>query len=234
MHSLPLSDSLTILLSATEKSFIYPSKAGQGQPTPPLAASLCQSEQCWQGLGTAPPEHLAQCSGMCNAPGLQAVLISPTHSFTLLQRCYEWLCSWECPCRGEQCSGGGHSPASPAGNKCRTSLLTVLIKAEKLKLLFRLIKKTCQKNQLKYFLNVHLSLICLAFQALFRSKFSLSFLCFPIALWNSSFWTCIQRKNTAQCNSLWLSIIHFALVTAIISSENRNGGKQNISSNITN
>lgn len=81
------------------------------------------------------------------------------------------------------------------------------------------------KKQLKYFLNVHVSLISLAFHALICSTFSPSSLCFPIALWNSSAWTCIQRKNTAQCNSLLLSIIHFALVIAIISSENRNGGK---------
>lgn len=48
--------------------------------------------------------------------------------------------------RGEQYSAhpnpgvGEHGPALPAGNKCRIDLLTVLIKAEKLKLLFRLIK----------------------------------------------------------------------------------------------
>lgn len=47
---------------------------------------------------------------------------------------------------GEQCSAhpnpwvGEHGPASPAGNKCRIDLLTVLIKAEKLKLLCTLIK----------------------------------------------------------------------------------------------
>lgn len=123
-------------------------------------------------------------------------------------------------CRGEQCSAHpnpqwGAWPASPAGNKCRISLLTVLIKAEKLKLLCRLIKKTPQK-QLKYFLNVHLPLISLAFHALICSKFSPSSLFFPTALWNSSVWNpkeehCSVQFTVAQHHPFCLSHCNYIL-----------------------
>lgn len=82
------------------------------------------------------------------------------------------------------------------------------------------------KKHLKYFLNVHLSLISLAFQALFCSKFSPSCLCFRTATAVSG--PAFKGRtllSAIHCSSV--SIIHFALVTAIIPSETRNGGKQN-------
>lgn len=130
--------------------------------------------------------------------------------------------AWECPTE----LGSAHpNPASPAANSADKGPETQVTLQAHLK---------NSKKQLKYFLNVQVSLISLAFRALICGTFSPSSLCFSTALWNSSAWTCIQRKNTAQCNSLLLSIIHFALVIAIISSENRNGEKQNDSLNTTN
>lgn len=94
-------------------------------------------------------------------------------------------------------------------NKCTFDLLlTVLMKAEKLELLFRVIKKLLQKPVQIFFYMLIYHWLLVVFHALFHNKLSPSFLCFPIAVQSSSVWTCIQRKNIAKCNSLWLSYHH--------------------------
>lgn len=193
---------------------------------------LCKSCKAWGQHASPSSWHRFQ--EMRNTSGLQCVFISPTHIFSLLRRCYEWLCSWECPM---WVCAVFHTPKPTRGGECFPCALLASVwliccqcpqrqgslsySAESLKNLF--------KKQLRYFLHVHLAMtagvfLCFILQYVF-TKLSL----LPHAILETAVSQPTLRGRTLLhvIHNSSTSTIHFALLAAIISMENRNGGKKN-------
>lgn len=193
---------------------------------------LCKSCKAW-GQHTSPSSwHCSQ--EMRNAFGLQCVFISPTHIFSLLQRCYEWLCSWECPTwvcavfhTPKPTRGGERFPFALLTSvwlicwQCLQRQGSLSHPAESLKNFF--------KKQLRYFLYIHLAVtagvfLCFILQYVFTKLSLLSQAILETAVSQPAL---RGRTLLHVIHNSSISTIHFALLAAIISTENRNGGKKN-------
>lgn len=168
---------------------------------------LCKSCKAWGQHASLSSWHRTQ--EMRNAFGLQCVFISPTHIFSLLRRCYEWLCSWECPmwvCAVLHTSKPTRSverfpfPSALLASvwlicwQCSQRQGSLSYSAESVKKLFQ--------KTMKIFFIYSSSHECWCFSVLyFTIRFHQVFSAFPCHPGDSSAWTCTQRKNIATCNS---------------------------------
>lgn len=124
---------------------------------------------------------------------------------------------------------------STANKRTFDLLLTVLMKAEKLELLFRVIKKLLQKPVQIFFICSSITDFWWFSMLYFTASYHQVFSAFPQQCRAAVSGPAFKGRtllSVIHCGSV--TITHFTLLTAITSSENRNGGKQNSSQNITN
>lgn len=195
---------------------------------------LCKSCKAWGQHASLSSWHRSQ--EMRNAFGLQCVFISPTHIFSLLRRCYEWLCSWECPmwvCAVLHTPKPTRSverfpfPSALLASvwlicwQCSQRQGSLSYSAESVKNFF--------KKQWRYFLYIHLAMnagvfLCFISQYVFTKFSLLSHVILETAVPGPAL---RGRTLPHVIHNSSISTIHFALLTAITSTENRNGGKHN-------